>query len=128
MEFLLDTHSFLWFLQGNENLSVIAREKIENEANKLYLSIASIWEITIKLNLGKLKLDVSLEDLKHEIYKNDIELLAIDFEHIIRLNQLENHHRDPFDRIIISQCIFENLTILSKDNNFLLYREVKVIW
>jgi PIN domain nuclease of toxin-antitoxin system len=80
------------------------------------------------MNLGKLRLDIKLEDLKEEILKNNFEILPLDFEHIIGLSKLEEIHKDPFDRIIISQAISENLTIVSKDSNFSLYKNVKLLW
>lgn len=128
MNYLLDTHTFLWFLEGNLNLSENARSVIENPENNNFISIASIWEVAIKMSIGKLRLDIKLEDLKSEILNNNFEILPLDFEHIIQLTRLEEFHKDPFDRIIISQAVFENHIILSKDANFSLYKEVKVYW
>jgi len=126
--YLLDTHTFLWFLNDDEQLSSQAKKIIQNIEGKKFISIASIWEICIKLNLGKLKINVSLNQLKSEILNNGFNLLPLDFEHIINLTTLENHHKDPFDRIIISQAISEKLTIISRDNNFKLYQQIKVVW
>ncbi|WP_228374644.1 type II toxin-antitoxin system VapC family toxin [Chryseobacterium sp. FH1] len=92
------------------------------------MSTASIWEIAIKLNLGKLRLDIKLEELKSEILKNGFEILPLDFEHIIGLSNLEAIHKDPFDRIIISQAICEKCTIISRDSNFNLYKNVNLLW
>lgn len=125
---LLDTHTFLWFLNGDIQLSEKSRLIIEDTKNLKFISIASIWEISIKLSLGKLHLDFKLGELKNEILKNNFEILPLDFEHIIHLSTLPNFHKDPFDRIIISQAIVENLEIISKDSNFKSYKEVKVIW
>lgn len=127
MNYLLDTHTFLWFLEGNENLSDDARFAIENPENNSFISIASIWEIAIKLNLGKLRLDIKLEELKSEILRNDFEILPLDFEHIIGLSNLEAIHKDPFDRIIISQAIYEKCTIISRDLNFNLYKNLDLL-
>lgn len=121
-------HTFLWFLEGSENLSKKARASIENTENIKFISIASIWEVAIKLNLGKLQLDINLAELKEVIIKNNFEILPLDFEHIIGLSKLEDIHKDPFDRIIISQAIFEDYTILSKDADFSLYSRVKLLW
>ena len=126
--FILDTHTFLWYLSGDEILSKKAKSLIEDTNNLKFISIASIWEISIKLNLKKLKLGVSLENLKNEITLNGFEILPLDFEHIITLSSLENHHKDPFDRIIIAQAIYEGFGIISKDNNFEYYKKIKVIW
>ncbi|MDO8968309.1 type II toxin-antitoxin system VapC family toxin [Algoriphagus sp.] len=82
MNLLLDTHTFLWFLEGSQNLSSSAKTAIQNQNNTSFISIASIWEIAIKLGLGKLKLDTGLDELKSEILKNGFEILPLDFEHI----------------------------------------------
>lgn len=128
MNYLLDTHTFLWFLEGNNTLSSKARIIIENADNTIYVSIASIWEIAIKISISKLKLSVNLEEVKTEIVKNNFEILPLDFEHIIELTNLEQIHKDPFDRIIISQAISEKCTIVSKDSNFDFYNNVNVLW
>lgn len=128
MNYLLDTHTFLWFLEGNNTLSSKARIIIENADNTIYVSIASIWEIAIKISISKLKLIVNLEEVKTEIVKNNFEILPLDFEHIIELTNLEQIHKDPFDRIIISQAISEKCTIVSKDSNFDFYNNVNVLW
>jgi PIN domain nuclease of toxin-antitoxin system len=128
MNYLLDTHTFLWFLEGNNTLSSKARIIIENADNTIYVSIASIWEIAIKISTSKLKLIVNLEEVKTEIVKNNFEILPLDFEHIIELTNLEQIHKDPFDRIIISQAISEKCTIVSKDSNFVFYNNVNVLW
>lgn len=128
MILILDTHTFLWFLEGNANLSAKARKAIEDPGNTKFISIASLWEIAIKLNLGKLTMSIKLSDLKLEILKNNFEILSLDFEHILQLSKLENKHKDPFDRIIISQAISEKCAVISRDTNFPLYKKLKVIW
>lgn len=128
MNYLLDTHTFLWFLEGNSNLSEKARAIIENPENNNFISIASIWEVAVKMSIGKLRLDIKIEDLKTEILRNNFEILPLDFEHIIELSRLEEIHKDPFDRIIISQAVSEKLVILSKDANFSIYKNVKTLW
>lgn len=128
MQYLLDTHTFLWFLNGDSQLSEQARVNIENPQNFNFISIASIWEISIKLSLGKLSLDLTLEELVKEIIKNNFEILPINIDHILQLSKLENHHKDPFDRILISQALCENFEIISKDINFALYPQLKISW
>ena len=128
MNYLLDTHTFLWFLDRNNNLSGKARRIIENTENSKFISIASIWEFAIKMNLGKLKLDIKLEELKEGILKNNFKILPLDFEHLIELSKLEEIHKDPFDRIIIAQAISEKQVIISKDSNFSLYSGIQVLW
>ncbi|MEA5510619.1 type II toxin-antitoxin system VapC family toxin [Crocosphaera sp. UHCC 0190] len=128
MKLLLDTHTFLWFIDGSSNLSQTARQLIENKDNQRFVSIASLWEIAIKVSIGKLKLGVSLPDLvKQQVYDNDIELLAISPEHLDILRKLDFHHKDPFDRLIISQSIVEKMTIITKDTAFISY-SVQILW
>lgn len=107
------------------------RGKVSNEItnidNKCYVSIASLWEIAIKINLGKLSIKFSFEKFASFLSDNDIEMLPIAFDHLIQLSSLEKHHRDPFDRIIIAQGMVENLTILTKDQYFPDY-PVKTLW
>jgi PIN domain nuclease of toxin-antitoxin system len=128
MSHLLDTHAFLWFLGGDNQLSTTARTTIEDSATKKFISIASIWEIAIKISLGKLTLAIPISGLKEEILKNSFEILPLDFDHLIELSTLENHHKDPFDRVIIAQGISENLKVISRDFNFHLYSRIEVVW
>ena len=127
MKLLLDTHAFLWFLAGDAMLSKKTKTLIESPENEKYISIASFWEIAIKYNLGKLVLDVSFAELKTEMIKNGFRMLPITFDDTLRLSTLPFHHRDPFDRIIISQAMENNLMLLSCDSNFHLY-DLKLVW
>jgi len=119
MNLLLDTHIFLWFVNDDPRLSDRHKDLIENESNFSYLSVASLWEMSIKYNLGKLKLDPSYEDfVEKEVRESSIILLNIELEHL-RINaSLPFHHRDPFDRIIIAQSIAENVPIITGDSIF----------
>ncbi|PWS32163.1 type II toxin-antitoxin system VapC family toxin [Pedobacter paludis] len=127
MPFLLDTHTFIWFINGDSTLPKEVIAKIKNLDNQCFLSIASIWEIAIKIELNKLALISGFDKIEDFLTENQIEILPITFEHILSLNNLELHHRDPFDRIIIAQGISEELIILTKDQNFSLY-EAKIFW
>ncbi len=127
MKVLLDTHTFLWFLGGDSELSERARALIENPECEKYISIASFWEVAIKNSLGKLTLDVPFARLKTEIVKNNFQILPITFEDTLHLNTLPFHHRDPFDRIIISQAKKNGLTLVSRDSHFSLY-DVRLLW
>ncbi len=127
MNLLLDTHTFIWFLNGDKKLSERAKLTIENSENKNFISTVSIWEVAIKSSLGKLKLKGTLDDIRNQFLHNGFELLPITFDHTIILQQLDFFHRDPFDRMIISQAITDNLTIITKNQNFQKY-DIKIIW
>lgn len=127
MPFLLDTHTFIWFINGDSTLPKEVIAEIKNLDNQCFLSIASIWEIAMKIKLNKLSLISGFDKIEDFLTENQIEILPITFEHILSLNNLELHHRDPFDRIIIAQGISEELIILTKDENFSLY-EPKIFW
>lgn len=126
MDILLDTHVFMWFMNGDKALSEAHRKAITNIENKCYFSIASIWEIAIKHSIHKLELASGFDKIQEFIFENDIELLPISFEHIQQLLLLELHHRDPFDRIIIAQGVTESLVILTMDSNFGLYNVLTI--
>ncbi len=126
--YLLDTHTLLWFLSGSEALSSSSKKLISNSSNKCYVSIASLWEIAIKINLGKLTIDFDFKGFAELLYENDIEILQITFDHILELMNLEDVHRDPFDRIIISLAKYENLSIITKDKNFSKYSDLNLVW
>ncbi len=89
--------------------------EITNIENKCYVSIASLWEIAIKLKLGKLSLKFPFERFASYLSDNDIDVLSISFDHLVKVLNLDLHHRDPFDRIIIAQGLVEDLTIVTKD-------------
>lgn len=128
MKLLLDTHTFLWFIEGSSNLSDRARSLIEDKNNQRFLSIASLWEISIKVSIGKLQLGLNFTDLvEREVKGNAIKILQISAEHLDELAKLPFHHKDPFDRLIIVQSIVEDTFLISKDNAFENY-SVRVLW
>ncbi|MDR3693415.1 type II toxin-antitoxin system VapC family toxin [Mucilaginibacter sp.] len=127
MNILLDTHIFIWFINGDKSLSEKMIAKIKNVENQCFFSIASIWEIAIKMKLNKLQLKSDFNEITKICIENDIEILPITFDHIQELNKLDLFHNDPFDRLIIAQGISEKLTVLTKDENFKLYK-VKLIF
>lgn len=126
MGYILDTHTFIWFING-ETLSLKLVSKIKNLETPCYLSIASLWEIAIKTSLGKLSLQSDFTSIKDFLFRNNIEILPVTFDHIQQLIKLPTHHNDPFDRLIISQGITEDLTILTRDQKFSLY-DADVYW
>ena len=124
---LLDTHTFLWFIDGNDNLSPKALENIENENAQNFISIVSLWEIAIKLSLGKLEVNIPFKQIEDVVFKNNFQILPISFTDLLKLSELPFHHRDPFDRLLIAQCINNEMIFLSKDENVFKYN-VSVIW
>ena len=119
MKYLLDTHTLLWFLKGDKKLSAKARGLIDNPRNAKFLSIASLWEIAIKVSLKKLVLDKSFERLfPEQLHFNRIEILDITIDNLTKLTTLPFHHRDPFDRLIIAQGLVEELPIIGADTAF----------
>ena len=127
MSYLLDTHTLLWFINGDSCLPIKVIDEIVNLKNRCFISIASIWEIAIKIKLSKLTLLSDFNRLIEFFTQNQIEILPLTFNHIQSLNDLEPHHRDPFDRILIAQAITEELTILSKDRIFTYYN-INLLW
>lgn len=127
MEYLLDTHTVLWLLSDQRKLSRKAKLILEDTDNICHVSIASIWEISIKLSLGKLDLKIPITDLEETLFDNEVNLLPIEVKHINRVSRLKFHHRDPFDRLIIAQAIEEKYSVISMDPHFEKYK-VKVIW
>ncbi len=121
MRFLIDTHIFLWMIADSPQLSSETKETIESEAD-LLISIASLWEIAIKNNIGKLSLAEPFETfIPQQLIHNQIEILPITIPHLNLLITLPLHHRDPFDRLLICQAFAEQVPILSADKTFDMY-------
>ena len=131
MQYLIDTHTFLWFTEGSSELSIKAKNLIKDKNNEIFISIGSLWEISIKTATGKLEIAGSYDLIIEDVTENEMEILPINFAHTVIQNQLPFHHRDPFDRIIASQAIVENMDFISIDAIFDTYfedKEVKRIW
>jgi PIN domain nuclease of toxin-antitoxin system len=119
MNLLLDTHAFLWFIDDNPKLSPTARTLIANADNRIYLSVASLWELAIKISLGKLRLAQPFEILvPQQLSLNRIDRLDIAVAHAAAVATLPFHHRDPFDRLLIAQAKAEAIPIVSSDAAF----------
>ena len=127
MNILLDTHALIWFFDDDKRLSKTAREAIFAPDNMIYVSIASLWEIGIKLSTGKLNSDAGLDGFIEAVDKNGFAPLAISPDHIKVVTELPFIHRDPFDRILIAQAKVENMTIMTVDENIRAY-DVPCIW
>jgi PIN domain nuclease of toxin-antitoxin system len=116
VRYLLDTHSLIWFLSGDPQLSAIARKLIDDENNVLFINIASLWEMAIKFSIGKLNLGQPFEMLfPEQLNTNSIEMLDITVDHLKMVCSLPFHHRDPFDRLIVAQALVEHLPVISID-------------
>ena len=122
MKLLLDTHVFLWWVNDAPKLSESARAAISDPNNTCYLSIASCWEMAIKSSLGKLKLKNPVERfVSEQMQMNGFLMLNIELRHIAKIEALEFHHRDPFDRLLLTQAKTEKMTLVTVDSALLAY-------
>lgn len=128
MKLLFDTHTFIWWDSTPAKLPDNILALCDDPTNTLWLSVASAWEMQIKLHLGKLKLRISLaEIIIHHRQTNHVEVLPIALEHVLALNKLPDHHKDPFDRLLLAQAMAEEATLISNDPLIKKY-SVSVIW
>lgn len=119
MNYLLDTHTFLWFINDNPSLSSTAKALIEDPESAIYLSVASVWEMAIKVSLDKLEMPSPFTDfIDGQLHENSITLLEIRTAHTGLVATLPFHHRDPFDRLIIAQSQSEGIPIIGRDTIF----------
>ena len=128
MKILLDTHAFLWWIMDDPRLSGVARTIIADGDNDLFLSAASGWEISIKARLGRLQLPANLNEyIAEQLQSNAITVLPIQLNHAMQVYKLPDHHKDPFDRMLIAQSQLEKLPLLTKDRMIANY-DVAIIW
>lgn len=127
MKYLLDTHALIWFLNGDEKLSIKSKETIENQKNSKFISIATIWEIAIKISLNKFKYEKGFKKFLDLIDKNGFEIIPMSFNHALTVATLKFIHRDPFDRLIVAQAMTDNLAIITKDEHIQKY-DIHTIW
>jgi PIN domain nuclease of toxin-antitoxin system len=128
MRVLVDTHTFLWALLKDHRLSARAKQILISREHELYFSLVSLWEIAVKMKIGKLNtVGSSVTYIRDEMAEYGMELLPIRYEHILELERLPLHHSEPFDRLLIAQAVAESLPILTHDEKFPLY-PVKLIW
>jgi PIN domain nuclease of toxin-antitoxin system len=125
---LLDTHALLWFLNGDSQLSSTAKALIEDPANRKLVSVATCWEIAIKVGLGKLDLgEPATTFLPRELATNHFDLLAIELAHATFVESLPPYHKDPFDRLLVAQSLIEKMSLVSADAIFDRY-DVTRLW
>lgn len=127
MRYLLDTHTLLWAVDGSKKLPNHLKDTISDKSNLCFVSIASIWEISIKFSLGRLKIISDLDEYLPLVKRSGFEILPIEENHLLRLPNLPFHHKDPFDRLIIAQAQTEQFTLISKDSKFEEY-DVSLLW
>jgi PIN domain nuclease of toxin-antitoxin system len=128
MRLLLDPHVFIWWASAPEKLSTKALAACQDRDNSLILSVASVWEMQIKLQLGKLELISSVKELvERQQQMNDLQLLPVELPHVLALSDLPPHHKDPFDRLIVTQANVEGLLLVSADRRIADYA-VKLVW
>lgn len=121
MNYLIDTHILLWYIVGDKRIDQHVQRIIESGRNTIYLSNASLWEITIKVSIGKLKLKGTLKELKEYLLTKGFKILEYDFDDLDTLLHLPFYHQDPFDRLIVAQSKRRNMELLTDDPNMKKY-------
>jgi PIN domain nuclease of toxin-antitoxin system len=126
MKILIDTHVFLWGIQAEEKLS--KRVQTLLPASDVWISVVSLWEIITKVKIGKLELPTPVGDyLTAKLTSNGVSVLPLTYKHVLRLEELALHHRDPFDRILVAQSLEENIPLVTSDIEFEKY-PIRLIW
>lgn len=128
MNYLLDTHVFIWMNEDLDKLSPTVQNLVEDEKNRLFLSVVSIWEIQIKLQIGKLTFRRTLPEMIQIVTDaNQVEVVPILTQHALKVGDLPLYHRDPFDRLLIAQAIVEDYTLITRETVLRQYN-AKVVW
>lgn len=128
MKLLLDTHALLFWVYEPTRLGTAALRALAERDNQVFWSVASSWEVAIKVGLGKLELDGPVaEVIPSELLRNGFTLLPIDHAHVLAVSKLPRHHGDPFDRLLVAQAQAEGLSLVSADSRFASY-DVAIVW
>ncbi len=125
MKIIIDTHILLWWVVNDRRLSQKARRLIENPKNNIIVSATSIWEIAIKQTLGRIKID--LKELEEAITANAFESLPVKLHHAVEVSELPPHHNDPFDRMLVAQCLVETAYLLTHDEHLHKYGKAVMV-
>ena len=125
MKLLLDTHALLWYLTTPEKLPSAAHLAIQSADNEVFASLASAWEISIKVALGRLEFDT--QGLERALVAVGVEALGIGLQHTARIAELPQHHGDPFDRMLVAQALCESMTLVSRDRELAKYG-IRLLW
>ncbi|MCL2046960.1 MAG: type II toxin-antitoxin system VapC family toxin [Oscillospiraceae bacterium] len=127
MNYILDAHAIIWLFEDSSKMSAAIKELIKQTEIRIYISTITLWEIALKLNIGKLTLKISFDELLSNIKNGDFEIIQIEDAYLRVLNELQFIHKDPFDRLLIASAIAEGLTIITADANIQKY-DVPWIW
>ena len=127
MRYLLDTHVIIWMVEGSPNLPSAIKEIIKNPENKIAISLVSLWEIAIKMNIGKLTLNLTFDELVDVLRSGDFDFIHIEDDHLSGVLQLPLLHKDPFDRLLVSTSIAEEMTFITIDENIQKY-DISWVW
>ena len=128
MKILLDTHAFIWWFNEPEKLSTKALAILTDRGHEVFLSVVSVWEMQIKMQAGKLKLAIPLRQLvREQVQTNGLRLLPVVLKHVLTLDSLPAHHKDPFDRLLVAQANVESVFLVSGDPMLSGY-PVKLVW
>jgi PIN domain nuclease of toxin-antitoxin system len=127
MKYLLDTHVIIWMVEDSPNLPLVIREAIRNPENQVAICSISLWEIAIKMNIGKLTLSLEFDELVNLLRSSDFDFLQVEDEYMLALSKLPLLHKDPFDRLIISTALTEKMTLITIDENIQKY-DVSWTW
>jgi PIN domain nuclease of toxin-antitoxin system len=129
MNYLLDTHTLIWWATDPERIPKRTIAILRHPQNELYFSAASSWEVQIKIGIGKISFSQPWETIvEREIEKNSLIILPVTLEHTFMLAKLPSLHKDPFDRMLIAQALSNNITIITNDRFICSYPEVKTVW
>ena len=121
MRYLLDTHVLIWLAENSSKLPYEIKELVKHPTNVIAVSSVSLWEIAIKMKLGKLDIDVTLDELLAAVENSDFEILQIESSYLRSLSTLPFLHKDPFDRLLIATAVADGLTIITADENIQKY-------
>jgi len=127
MKFLLDTHALIWYFEDSSSIPEKIVNLIDSNVNRKYICSVSLWEIAIKTNIGKLKMNLPFDELLAEIANSELTILQVENEYLKSVLTLPFLHKDPFDRLIIATAITENMPIITIDENIHKY-DVSCIW
>jgi PIN domain nuclease of toxin-antitoxin system len=128
MRLLIDSHAIIWWMTDDPRLSPMARKALGSSQHERFLSLASLWELSLKVAAGRLQgIGSTMDNLRQASAKQAIEILPITYEHILRVESLPLHHADPFDRLLVAQALEEGLTILTADRT-LSRHPVSILW